>query len=39
MTVTIDAPYRTYEVELREGRLVLEGVLSPMRSAAGRGPP
>ena len=29
MTVTIDVPYRTYEIELREGRLVLEGPASP----------
>ena len=25
MTITIAVPYRTYEVELREGRLALEG--------------
>jgi hypothetical protein len=39
MTVTIDVPYRTYEIRLRGGQLVLGGLLSPMRSAAGKGPP
>lgn len=39
MTATIDVTYRTYEVELREERLVLEGVLSPTRRADEKEPP